>query len=119
MKRIAMLLIFCLTGSMITMVSWAAELDETFDAGFDQWEALDEPGANSAPSSWQVVADVAGHANVLSPKSNIYGGDAGAFEPSRGTWAIYKGGDWADAIFQVHFRFEAKQFTCFAHRRNA
>jgi len=101
-----MLLILGLTGSMIfAMVTWAEELDETFDAGFDQWEILDEPDANSAPSNWQVVPDVAGHANVLSPKSNIYGGDAGAFEPSRGTWAAYQDGDWADAIFQVDMHF--------------
>ncbi len=106
MKRIFMLLILCLTGSMIfTMATWAAELDETFDAGFDQWAILDEPGANTSPSAWEVVADVAGHTNVLSPKSNIYGGDAGLFEPARGTWAAYQGGDWANAIFQVDMHF--------------
>ena len=106
MKRIVLLLTLGVAGLLISAtMTWAQELSEDFEAGFDRWEILEEPDANAAPADWQIVADVAGHTNVLSPKSNIYGGDAGAFEPARGTWAIYAEGDWADATFEVDMHF--------------
>jgi len=106
MKRTVQLLMLGCTGLLIFVATtWAADLNEDFEAGFDSWEILEEPGANAAPASWQIIPEVGDHTNVFSPKSNIYGGEAGAFEPSRGTWAIYKGGNWADAIFQVDMHF--------------
>jgi hypothetical protein len=84
---------------------YGADLTETFDAGFDAWVIVDEAGANTSPSAWDTVAEVAGHTAVFAPLSNIYAGDAGATEPSRGTWAYYQGGDWEIADFQADMHF--------------
>ncbi len=78
----------------------ALEIKEDFDKGFNDWEIYDEPGANAGPSNWQ-IAKAGGHDTAFTPKSNIYGGDAGTHEPSRGTWVIYKKEEWADAVFEV------------------
>jgi hypothetical protein len=87
-----------------TLISAAItkDMSEDFEGGFDAWEIYDEPGANSGPSAWdtkQPALDNDGDA--FSPLSNIYGGDADAHEPSRGTWAIYANETWSDAIFEV------------------
>ncbi len=58
------------------------------------WIIYDEPGANSSPSSWNVV-DVDGQI-ALVESSNIYGDNN-----SRGSWVYYENGDWSDAVFEV------------------
>jgi len=78
----------------------AVDMQEDFENGFDDWEIYDEPGANDAPSNWQ-IASVGGQDTTLTPKSNIYGGPAGAYEPSRCSWAIYSKAEWASAVFEV------------------
>lgn len=78
----------------------AVDMQEDFDDGFGDWEIYDEPGANAAPSNWQ-IASAGGHDTAFSPKSNIYGGDAGTHEPSRGTWVIYKNAEWANASLEA------------------
>ena len=58
------------------------------------WIIYDEPGANSSPSSWNVV-DVDGQI-ALVESFNIYGDNN-----SRGSWVYYENGDWSDAVFEV------------------
>ncbi len=88
-------LLFVFTSSVT-----AVNMEEDFGDGFDDWEIYDEPGANTSPSSWQITS-AGGHDTAFSPKSNIYGGDAGTHEPSRGTWVIYKNAVWAHASLEA------------------
>jgi hypothetical protein len=93
---------------IIASAGIAADIAEDFDAllgaGPDGvvvpgWIIYDEPGANSAPSKWNVV-EVGGQIAILE-NSNIYGGDAGSDAPSRGSWIYYEDGNWKNAIFEV------------------